>query len=274
MDENKIDPEEFLSKMETPFKGSNEFSWQAIQDKINESEVPVYSLLDYKKKRINYGLVAGLTLLVSLTLFFVFKSDSSQFYSSSEKDIILPDSSTAFLFKNATLNYKEDSNERRLSLEGGAIFKVKSGNPFIVETKLGSVEVLGTVFSVDAIGECLIVKCVEGSVKVRWAENAQIVKNGQGILINKKSHKAFTINALELTERENGRLFFNKIPLSNVLKQLENEFDIQVQSDIDAQKLLYTGNFSNTNLSEALDLIAVPMSLKYEINGNKVKFYQ
>ena len=70
--------------------------------------------------------------------------------------------------KNTTLKYASNKwdKKRRVRLEGEAFFKVAKGSTFTVDTKTGSVKVLGTQFNVkNRIGFFEVV-CYEGLVGV------------------------------------------------------------------------------------------------------------
>jgi len=265
--------EELISKMKTPFDNSKESSWGAIQKKVDSNETPVYSLMNYSKKKFPISLAASIVILLSLAL-FLYSTRTNTIYSELEQTIQYSDNFEAFLFKKTEFSYIEKNDKRIVKLDGGGIFDVQKGNPFVIETKAGNIEVMGTVFSVNAHGKYLLVKCSEGSVKVSNKRFSQIVESGESLIISKDYISTSKIKSFELSDRKKGILYFSETPLEEVIVQLENEFDISISSQLNLNSLMYTGNFSNSNLDEALDLVTVPMGIKYEINNSKVELYK
>lgn len=265
--------DDLLGQLKPPFNQSKEDSWQAIQDKLSQDETPVYSMMEYPKKKFPFAIAASIALLLSLSLFF-FSRSSEKHFNTCEQNITLPDNSSAFLFKNSDLSFEDLENKRSLHLKGGGIFKVKKGKAFILNTELGDIEVLGTVFSVNALSKHLIVKCSEGSVKVSNGKFSEVIVAGQSLRATDSEIVVSKIKINELEDRENGVLYFSETPIDEVFKQLENEFDIQLESKIELGALVYSGNFSNNNLNEALSLVCEPMGIKYEIKNSKVELYK
>src|SRR5690606_24222208 len=73
-----------------------------------------------------------------------------------------------------TYNKKNWANQREISLDGEAYFKVTKGNKFSVKTLEGTVTVLGTQFNVFARDGFFEVACYEGLVSV--AINGTLLK--------------------------------------------------------------------------------------------------
>jgi len=272
-EENNSSEEELISKLKTPFKKNKEDSWNAIYQKLNTDSTPVYSLMDYPKKKFPVSLAASIVFLASLAL-FLYSTHTNNIYSELEQTINYPDNFEVYLFKKTDFSYHEKNDKRIVKLKGGGIFNVQKGSPFIIETKTGNIEVLGTVFSVNAHGKYLLVKCSEGSVKITNKEFSKIIESGESLVISGNSISTSKIKRFELEERKKGILYFSEIPLEEVIIQLENEFDIDIETQLELNSMAYSGNFSNSNLKEALDLVTIPMGIKYEINNSKVELYK
>ena len=58
---------------------------------------------------------------------------------------------------------------------------------------------------------------------------------------------------------------FTSIPLSYVLKELQRQYDLTIDTkNIDTKKL-FSGSFSNTNIGLALESIVTPTNMSYKI---------
>ena len=66
---------------------------------------------------------------------------------------------------------------------------------------------------------------------------------------------------------------FNKIPLNQVIAELERQYDIKIKiKDVDTSKL-FTGSFTHTDQEIALQAITIPLKLSYRIEGKTIILY-
>ena len=88
---------------------------------------------------------------------------------SQQKTIALPDASEVHLNSKSTITFNASQwdDNRSVSLDGEAFFKVATGKRFDVKTNLGTVTVLGTQFNVKHRNGYLEVTCYEGKVSVK-----------------------------------------------------------------------------------------------------------
>jgi len=181
----------------------------------------------------------------------------------------LPDASTALLNAGSTINFSEHwSNERTVELEGQAFFDVIKGSKFQVVTPEGVVEVLGTSFDVFARDKEFRVACRTGRVRVTAGkQSVEIVPGFTAILENDR----LLVGEYDLSEADwrNGEFIYEEADLNDVLDELSRQFNVQLQSPaLEGRK--YTGRFSNKKLDEALQLVCLPMGLKYTIMNQQV----
>jgi len=113
----------------------------------------------------------------------------------------LEDGSVVYLSGQATIHYPEHFQEdkRTVSLQGDAFFDVskQQGRPFIIDTELAEIEVLGTFFHVKSSDKSAFLLSVRnGEVKVILKKNSQptYVKAGEAALLESGS--------LQLTEAD------------------------------------------------------------------------
>ncbi|MEA1785853.1 FecR domain-containing protein [Arenibacter sp. GZD96] len=191
------------------------------------------------------------------------------------KEVVLPDGSEIALNAASEISYNEKKwdQQRTISLEGEAFFKVAKGKRFTVETKDGLVTVLGTQFNVVQRDGFFEVHCFEGLVGVSYENKETQLPAGTSFLVlNGVPQKRSPFSALTPSWM-NAESSFQSIPLHFVLEEFQRQFNVRIATkDIDKNQL-FTGTFSNTNIELALQSISVPSQLQYTVDGNKVLFY-
>ncbi len=192
------------------------------------------------------------------------------------KTIHLPDQTEVVLNAGTELKYydRDWKNQRLVKLKGEAFFKVTKGKPFIVESAMGKVEVLGTQFKVKDRADLYQVVCYEGTVRVgsTRANAKTILHRGEGTRWDGKSLADFKDMHLS-PEWMNGVSSFTKIPLEEVFHEIERQYNYKVSiSGVNLHRS-FTGEFPHDDLRGALDRVCGAMNLKYEIlqNGKEVK---
>ncbi|WP_106791627.1 FecR family protein [Aquimarina sp. Aq78] len=221
-------------------------------------------------KPIVYTLTAAASILLIIGLFFNTVSYTTN--PGQQLTVVLPDGSSVDLNAASTLTHQRFfwSQNRKITLDGEAYFKVTSGTNFTVATKLGKIEVLGTQFNVKSRSNEFRVGCYEGKVRVSIQDNQQkILQKGNGVLLKDKKLIDQTITDQEPLWKK-GESIFNSIPLINVLDELERQYDITFKRDKIDQNQLFTGGFNYNNLNIALESVLVPMGIEYVVNGTTV----
>lgn len=183
----------------------------------------------------------------------------------------LPDQSSVKLNANSSLSYSSSNweNNRKLNLDGEAYFKVESGKTFIVNTDYGTVEVLGTQFNVKSRSYGFEVSCYEGAVQVivggetytLQANDALKLKNDEVVMI--QSHSSTPDWTREAS-------ILKSLPLEQVLKEFQNFYDVEFETNTIDTSRLYTGSFTHNNIKNALKSITLPLGLTYRIEDKKV----
>lgn len=174
-----------------------------------------------------------------------------------------PDDSRFVLSGNSTLSYDNNSwhKARTVNLKGEANFSVYKGEPFKVMTTEGSIEVLGTKFTVISRDGHFEVKCKEGSVlvKTKKGHTEEVLKPGEMLSID---NDGTFINLRENISR------FKNAPLKDAMTVMEKKFRIVFyNTEIDTEQIL-TCNFQHKNLNQALKTTMTPLGIKYETFGN------
>ncbi len=257
-----------LKRWKAPEGKSTDQAWLELQDKINQLEK------NPKVVRFSWrpmiSVAAAAAIIVGLILFW--PDQELQTFSSGTgkmEVVTLPDASIAALNAESTISFSEDwSEERVLDLKGQAFFEVVKGSKFSVVTSAGIVEVLGTSFDVYARNNDFRVACHTGKVVVRVG--SQSVEITPGFAANLENGN-LQLSEFELAKPDwrKGEFSFESAPLTDVLKELERQFGVRLQTP-SLEGRLYTGRFNNKNLEDALQLICLPMGLKYTIKSDNL----
>jgi len=121
-------------------------------------------------------------------------------------------------------------------------------------------------------GNAFWVSCISGKVAVE-AKNAEVIITPGEIaeLTENGLVKSTTGNINQTAAWKEGIFYFEDKPLVSIFGEIERQFNVQVQYNGDAKRSI-TVSFTNRKLEEALDVICIPMGLKYEVeNKNKVR---
>jgi ferric-dicitrate binding protein FerR (iron transport regulator) len=221
-------------------------------------------------------IAAAITVLFAATYFYISSLDETFSTDYAQRtEVVLPDASEVFLNADSKLSYsaRKWDEERNLSLEGEAFFKVAKGKKFTVATDAGTVSVLGTQFNVESRKGFFEVTCFEGLVSVNFQGTERKLPAGTSFMvINGTVLPAETLTASEPSWVRNESTF-KSIPLLYVFDEFQRQYDIKVETNnIDLQQL-FTGSFSNTNINLALQSISAPSQIQYSLEKNKVLFY-
>ena len=218
-------------------------------------------------------VAASIIVLISSVLWFWNKSSFQETVLLSRtgetKIFYLPDSSRVTLTGDSRLTYNAQfgKTNRELALRGEAFFRVKrdTSKPFIVETSLIQVEVLGTSFQV--IAEKLQAEvCVEkGRVKITTQDKKQesILETGMSVKYGKKDRKLMISTKEDKGEQQ--ILKFDNAPLSEVIETLNEYYDSHVTLPADYATLRITVVFKEASLEEAIEIINRTLDIQLTI---------
>ncbi len=242
-----------------------------------KSKVSQRSVIHKYSRRRMYALIAATAAVIFLGMWFTsLMSGAVDFQTelAETMEVNLPDGSVVFLNSESSLKFNEKKFEskRTLELEGEAFFEVEKGNSFIVETSIGTIEVLGTSFNVRTLGNTLDVHCKTGSVEVVVKEPLEsfILTPGNRVFVNEERKWSIDHFEDQFASWRDGVSTFHSVPFHLVLDELQKYYDLEIEKgnvDFDA---FYTGQFSQKNLTQALEMIFPAMGINYQLNGNKL----
>ena len=192
----------------------------------------------------------------------------------------LPDGSTIRLNAVSEVDFEATPEQRTATLSGEAYFDVaKEERPFTVSTPLGQVTVLGTTFNVYSRGEEMRVTCSTGKVGVTFTQSDSLYTLTPGLSVSLLPDGS--INQKEITDEEaldwlSGRSVFNLRPLSEVIEELERQFNLNISlpDSIDPSERIQTA-FPHADATAALEILVTTLEgIAFEQNGNNVRLYQ
>jgi len=227
--------------------------------------------------RVYWSAAASIVLIALLTTIYFYQSpEQNQIVAACKGQHVeytLPDGSEMKVNADSKVSYSASSfaKKRVLELNGEVFFSVQKGQPFVVKTHLGTVEVLGTTLNVFARGKEFNVSCLTGKVKVTVGEQSVTILPGEKVeWVDGVLQKSNIDNSEKVAGWVRGEFSFDNIPLISIFDEIERQFNVRITAK-GIENRFYTGTFTNTNLTEVLEMVCSPMNLDYEIkNGNKI----
>ena len=226
----------------------------------------------------NLFKIAAAMLVLLTSSYFLFFNSATTFETAiaQTQTFQLPDESEVTLnaASKITFNKTDWKDNRNLTLEGEAYFQVKKGQKFSVNTKQGVVQVLGTHFNVKQRANYYEVNCYEGLVSVTYNKKTVKLPPGKTFRVVNNTIEAvedFSIQTPSWLQKESN---FDRIPLSQVIAELERQYNIIIKTEgVDTTKL-FTGTFTHENQKVALEAVTIPLQLSYRIEGKNIILYK
>ncbi len=171
------------------------------------------------------------------------------------------------------------SNERKVFLKGEAYFEVKrdTTRPFRVDVHEDAmIEVLGTEFNINAYpeNEKIFTTLVVGKVKVAdlQTDSAVILFPNQQAALSQGEIDVKEVNPEDYVTWINGRFYFEKMPLEEILIQLERWYDLQVfWGNEELKTYEFTGAVWRDNtIRQTLDMIEKTTGVCFTVSGRTV----
>lgn len=199
--------------------------------------------------------------------------------------VTLSDGTSVWLNSSSSITYpvRFFGNERRVKLTGEAYFEVakqtKEGTktervPFIVETAKQQVEVLGTIFNINAYTDEQDIKTtlIEGSVKISAESiyDSKTLKPGQQSILN---NGRITIQEADIAQSiawKRGDFTFDAMPLEQIMRQISRWYDVEIiyKGNIDQTRL--GGSISRSkDIQEVLDVLKLT-GIHFNLKGRRI----
>jgi ferric-dicitrate binding protein FerR (iron transport regulator) len=191
----------------------------------------------------------------------------------------LEDGSIVYLAADTRLDYPGhfQSDKREVSLRGQALFDVTSRreHPFVIETKLALVEVIGTAFDVQSTDHIPFELSVQrGEVMVTLKQNGQTlrVKNGETARLVAGSLKLEPTTDPAHFSRYTEHIRFKGEKLANILRVINNRGgNLSLQTTPVLENREITVTFADDDTPESIaELICTAFHLKCNKQANDI----
>lgn len=273
----------------TFYKERELFNTLLLHNPLPEKKSSVFKLSIFKKIKSD-GLKIAVVVILTLAFSYLYQG-----YKNRRADVImstisvpegqrthltLPDGTTVWLNARTTMQYPSSFNKKKrvVILQGEAYFDVKRNEdkPFVVQTSVCDVEVLGTKFNVNAYPELKKFEAtlMHGSVKV-------IPKaNPSQVVILKPEHKLSLENGkLNITRVENfdpyrwkeGLICFTDESFLNIMKDFEKYYGVKIVMENEkVGESHFTGKFRlSDGIDYALRILQGNLKFQYEKDNEK-----
>ena len=205
----------------------------------------------------------------------------------SRTKLTLPDGTLVWLNAGSRMAYSQGFGvgNRDIELTGEGYFEVKRNEevPFLVKTNSLLVKVLGTKFNFRDYPDDAeaIVSLSEGKVSLSnllRKENEKFLSPNERVILDKKSGKMHIESSIALSSLQwtNGYLFFDEELLTDVAKELERSYNVEIHIASDSLKTFrFYGNFirREQDVKEVLEALSTTRKIHYTIEGRNITLY-
>jgi ferric-dicitrate binding protein FerR (iron transport regulator) len=269
-EEENSEQQEFFKKVEIPFTRSKEEVWDTLSKKIEKEDFvqaqgKLISMVWYQVAAAVVILLVGSTSFMRLYSTVVFADKGKHIHH------FLPDGSSVELNAASTISYHPYwwRFKRDVTLDGEAFFEVKKGTQFIVESRFGKTEVLGTSFNINTRNKAYKVFCKTGKVKVSNSSSsvALLITPGKIAVLDLKNNTGKVENRLSdhvISWRLN-EFYFDAKPLKEVVEEIEIQYNVSITlADDISEGLIYSGRFTKKGSADvALELLCQTFNLNF-----------
>jgi ferric-dicitrate binding protein FerR (iron transport regulator) len=259
------------------FKPDLSSNWQAIENKLITNDKNVQS------QNRNFSLTFAISAAAAIALIFVvgailmyqLKKEVKFVYVKSNnciREILLPDSSKAWLNKNSFLVFPEKYNgkKRTAILSGEAFFEISHDKqkPFEIYAGNSITHVVGTSFYINtrkAINQ-VVIKVNDGKV-LFWNNyksllKLSLIKNDKAFVTNSEAAKKVVDNNVNDYSWKTGIVYFENDRLDEVCRFLSSYFQHKINCERDISGKRLTFGFSKKNEYEVISGIEATLDIK------------
>lgn len=195
-----------------------------------------------------------------------------------EYRIVLPDGTRVWLNSVSVLTFPQvfTGNERRVQLVGEAYFEVKpdAAHPFIVSTVQMDIKVLGTSFNVSVYDDedAVHTTLVQGSVEVKTANDAVLLKPGEQAFLSDCKLTCQAVNVQQFTSWIKGKFMFCNTRLEDIAKQISRWYDVDIFFSSERVKnICFTGAILRFEpLEELIRMIELTSNVRFGVKGKTI----
>ena len=243
--------------------------WKSIDKRISNKKIIL--------KISSFIAAASIIAFILLFNFKETKLNRTKFVNNASKIVNkpLPDGSKIKLYKNSSIkyHYNKKQNKRIAKLKGKAFFSIKRNvkRKFVVQTKFGQVEVLGTKFKVTELSnKNILVDVYSGKVKLSFVKSkldtiSKILTNSESAIMNLKNKSI--INKQQSPGAffdYNKSLVFKNHNLNFIANELSKFYKVDIKLGTNVNhNLSFTSTFYNNSIEEILNVLCQTLNLNY-----------
>lgn len=192
--------------------------------------------------------------------------------------ITLPDGTRVWLNSESSLRFPTafTGKDRVVLLKGEAYFEAApdKDKPFIVSTGTVSTRVLGTHFNIMAYDDedAIRTTLLEGAVNVEEGSQSALLAPGEQAQLDYTNHTLVrrTVNTRAVTAWKDGYYFFDRTPVSAVMRQIARWYDVDIDYTGSVPKDEIVGKIPRTaHVSEVLHIMEL-IGIRFRVEGRKI----
>ncbi len=175
--------------------------------------------------------------------------------------LILSDGTKVWLNAFSKLRFPMlfNGNTRMVEMEGEVYFEVAPNKlkPFIVRSRGQEIKVFGTIFNINAYQNEKSAKTtlIEGSVSVSTAQATKFIKPGEQASVNNNGIVISNVDVDHAVAWKEGYFKFDKLNVSDIMRQVERWYDVEVMYDDSFKDELFVGKIKRSaNVSELIGI--------------------
>lgn len=193
--------------------------------------------------------------------------------------IRLPDGSKVWLNAGSSLTYSPTllkGGKRQVKLKGEAYFEVSKdkSKPFQVSTDRQEIEVLGTIFNVNAYTNEPDTRTtlLEGAIRVRVGNKEKLVKPGEQAIANGQRIQITPVDVENVVDWKRGDFYLNHVNFKEAMRKIARWYNVDVIYEDTVPDDMESGGWISRDrpLTQVLKSIESSGMVSFRIDGRKL----
>lgn len=264
-----------------------EAAYHRFMNAVDQKVTPRTVKMPFRKRWIRYAAAVVIVFLLAANIYQLFRDSPSSISTENRIEvplgqrvsITLSDGTKVWLNAGSILSYPSQFTlkDRSVRLDGEGYFEVVADekHPFIVQTSMLDVKVLGTKFNVQAYpDEDIAVSLVEGKLRVQAGQQTTLMSTNELVTYSENLGLQHIKNKdiQHTIQWTSGEFMFIDRELAYIAKSLERHFDVTISIDTPelAEERFSCRTQQGATLEQVLDLLKSTKKIDYTINGKKV----
>ncbi len=163
--------------------------------------------------------------------------------------------------------------DRKVELTGEGYFEVAKNKdkPFHVRVGAVEVEVLGTHFNIMAYDDEAAIQTtlLEGSVKVSYNNQTDLLKPGRQASLNRTDNKLTTgeANVQQVVAWKNGYFYFDKSDVKTIMRQVSRWYDLDIVYESTVPDMKFSGKIERSLPLSGISHLLESGQIHFRIEG-------